>query len=262
MTQEALNTKEALSETRYLQRQTRAKLTGMLQQTNEAQEVGVATMEQLENQRRQLDRMQREAGRINEKLDETDKIANKLDFWALKWNNKRIAQSQARAELDRRLEEIDVHRKQQREKTLKKSPKKETGADRRRRRQKKQQKNGTTDKPFSRVPLVRNLDPTLDEDTKRELLQMEQDDQEIDNMLDHLDEDLGRIKEMTLEMGAEVGQHGEQVDKLNDDMDQVREKQFMANMRVKHFLGGKKWFRNHEKPTAPAMITPTIPLIG
>jgi hypothetical protein len=102
-----MNDQKALDETDRLQRETKAAISRMRRQATETHEVGVNTLENLQEQRQTVARMGNETDRLHANLDQTEKLQNKLSRWTLTFNRRR-AKKETKKELD--LEEAQQDR--------------------------------------------------------------------------------------------------------------------------------------------------------
>ena len=90
---------KVIQEASTIQQDTRAAIQRIQQRTTETQELGATTLEELQEQREQLHRIQDEGQRIEGQLKTAEKLQNRLSRWSLNFN-RGAARRQAQAITD------------------------------------------------------------------------------------------------------------------------------------------------------------------
>lgn len=221
-----------------MQVQARAAMNRIQVQTEETKEVASMTLEELREQRRQMELIELHSHSVVEKLNHTERLLNSFDRWSLKLRGKKRAKKEAKV--------IQAAAKaKSRENTMIRSTdpavatiKHENKAPRYPERKKE---------VLIKVTSVNCEDhKSMDEDDMAGLYRIEQNDKELDDILDLIDASLDGIKNLCLDMNKEVYFQNKNLESANETLERANKKQTVAIARIRGNLKGR-WLRSSRK---------------
>jgi Snare region anchored in the vesicle membrane C-terminus len=204
-------------------------------QLNETEQIGESTLDLLHKQRNTIASINDSTEALNDKLDHSNKLLNRFDLLAGHWygRNKRIARKEGKEAMkDMKLassRKTGVSAKQNPasfDVKIVESMKSELFMS-------KTSNNIQED--------VRKFDDTaivspLDEDVRNELNQIELRDSELDHVLDDMAESLERLANISTLMNDHAVQSDKNIDRVVTKLDQVNQKQFVVQRRLRRNL--------------------------
>ena len=233
-----MNDHATLDETSRLQNETKAAIARMRRQADETHQVGVATLENLQEQRQTIARVNNEAERLNTNLDRTEKLQNKLSRWTLTFNRKK-AQRQAKEDLG--LQETQKER-------LKSA--KTAGDKFKERLEQPRKQNEMTksilspetkkDRPETPSWKPQNKHTPLSRKQKEQLKEIEAADQAIDSALEGVDHQLDALLNIANQNAEEMRAQEPDLENIYDSVERAHQKQTTANIRARGFFTGRR----------------------
>jgi len=237
-----------------MQQDTKKSIERIKRQMADTHEVGATTLAELEEQRRQVERIQSEGDRAEEQLKTTERLQNKLSRWSLSFNGRA---ARKKANEARKHEEKQEQIKEERKERLRIEEEEESANNveiaphGKKKRETRRKKNKKGEEPKSKLKASNQksllygskagnspMDP--------ELRQLEDDDREINEDLDDVGNQLDELMDMAKAMGNEAESHGRGLDDFTEQMSDINHKQRVANNRTGRFLTGKVR-RDYEK---------------
>lgn len=260
---------EVLKESHRLQdetKQTLQRIQGQLQQT---EELGEYTLEGMKDQTNQMDVIILEGENTKDALQQSKKLHNKFDRWALNFGGRKRREAKKEAkeiqmamDRDRQIRQLQKEQKKNNKDmndiTFENSnmPSSSysstvlvdntnsmntpvTSSD-----QLVNQKKRTTAKERHLLQQQEKEFHPLDEDCKKSLEQLDQVDNEIDAMVDETAASLERLMTLSKSIQEESHVQTQKTNTMTETMDRVLDKQTKINARVKGALTGK-WKRRN-----------------
>jgi len=251
------NNKAAIEDAAAIQHETLEAIERMRQQASEAETIGVTTLAELQEQRRQLDRVMEENERVAAGLDKTTQLQDKMSRWALNFNRGAAKRDvQIAEEAERQRKELYEERMQKRlsdnssptppssSSTVDTVESTESGPVITKHGQsafvikRKKNKNANAAKAKG---LTYGLDKKgLDDETGKDLDRLADTDAVIDDHLEELGDQLDGLLDLTKCMNAEVKVQNRQLNEVDSQVDRNNQKQKIVNGRARRFLDGKK----------------------
>jgi hypothetical protein len=223
---------QAINEAEFMQTRSREAMERIQLQTEETKEVASLTLEELRQQRRQLEVIELQSHSLQAKLKQTDKLLNSFDRWALKLRGKKRAKQEAKGVLA-------GAKAKQATKSLTKSVdpavasiKNKVVAQKRPERKKEVLMKST-------YQHVEDRNPTMDEEDMAGLYRIDQNDKELDEMLDEIDASLDGIASLCLAMNEETHFQSKNLESVGKIVESSNEKQAVAITRVRSNLTGR-----------------------
>lgn len=229
---------QAIMEAEAMQGQARAAMERIQVQTEETKEVASMTLEELREQRRQLEFIELHSHSVEAKLNQTERLQNSFDRWSLNLRGKKRAKKEAKVVLA-------GAKAKSRENSMIRSMdpvvitiKNDNKAPKRPERNKEVLIQFTSANSEDRNP--------MDEDDMAGLYRIDQNDKELDDMLDLIDASLDGIKNLCLDMNEEVHSQDKNLTSASKTVERANEKQAVAITRVRGNLTGR-WLRASRK---------------
>jgi hypothetical protein len=228
-----------LDEATRLQEETIDALKRIQDHVGDAEEEGALTLEQLRRQHVVAGRALDEADRLNEGLDETKRLQNKLSRWTLTFGKGR-----ERDPLATRPRSSGA--------TLKVTSKSEQTKPKGKTAKSRQQGKENRAKEFdSQDDILKGVTP---DNYNEEFQKISDNDREIDGMLDETAEILGRLEKLSQDIEQEVSLQGETINQMENKLETAHDKQEAANSRARRFLTGKWRRQGDQMPTVERAI--------
>ena len=247
---------KVIQEASTIQQDTRAAIQRIQQRTTETQELGATTLEELQEQREQLHRIQDEGQRIEGQLKTAEKLQNRLSRWSLNFN-RGAARRQAQAITDFEKERDMI--KQKRREMSNASSITATGGNstksssnnqqpevvitphggrrRTRGRSRKAENETREDNKGAHKGLLYGTQQNGAMDP--ELQKLAGEDDEIDRELDKLGDQLDDLFHLATTIGGEANAQSSGLREFTDKMAEVNHQQRVVNNRTGRFLSGR-----------------------
>lgn len=221
---------QALKEAADLQSKSKDAAVRMQQRLQETQDMGVTTLEELYERRRQLEAIEAETDRMHHTLDETEEMQTKLGGWfSFDW----LLPSHKTMRSVEEHTAIGVGTSSNNEPTSTRNPKKLWKKLHLTRRPNNEK---VAVEPEAPKGLLDGVDVEKS-DYKEELKALDRRDKELDNHLDTIGLQLEHLTAMAEEIGQETNRQTDQMGNLKDNMIDVHFRQYEAIDRTKQFLG-------------------------
>jgi Snare region anchored in the vesicle membrane C-terminus len=201
---------------------------------NETEELGTQTLDELQKQRHTISSIQNSTESTDAKLDHTHKLLNRFDRWAGHWygRNKRMAEREGK----QALKELKLVDNQKFKNTENRQPT-GTGYNGKRIEDMKSELFDSSKRSNAaeliQKPEDKLITSPLDDETKEELQQIDERGKELDNLLTGMAESLDRLSQMSTTLHNEATQSSHSIDKIETKLDQVNQKQFVAQRRLR-----------------------------
>ena len=234
--------KETLEEASDIQRRTKDSIERIQQNAAATKEVGITTLEELETQRRTLERIQLEGDRTENNLKTAERLQNKLSRWSLAFNRKAARKTAEKArDHEEEMEQKKVERNQRLEPEQAPSVEEEViitkhGKGKKEMRKSKKKKKDSETPARAKGPKSHQRLYSGDDS---DLQKLDEEDQEINEGLDVIGSQLDEIMNMAEAMGSETKAHGRGLDDVTDQMTEMNHQQRVVNNRTGRFLSGK-----------------------
>ena len=212
------------------------------QQLTETEEVGVLTGDEIRNQNKTMTHIQDSADMTNAKLDHTHKLLNQYDRWAFHWygRNKRQARQEGKQSINEKKLVDKQNQKQQLSKIDSKKPPVDHYSNNEAKRSQLFPSSGQSRmRIVNSIPIDVDGDTVaspIDEETKDYLLHIEAQDEVLDNVLNGMVESLDRLSQISKTMKDDIHQGSQQMDQVTKKVDQVNQKQIVAQGRLRRNL--------------------------
>ena len=252
-----LNTNaKVIQEASNIQQDTKAAIRRMQAQAAETKEVGATTLEELENQRAQMYRIQDEGDRVQGQLKTAERLQNRLSRWSLNFNG-RAARKQAQTMTDhekakdatkQKRREIEAERAESKEKAQEQAVPVVTPHGRGK-KNRKNSKKGEADDSKPKKATSKGLLYGTKGETDPDLQRLADEDAEIDEGLDMVSDQLDDLMQMAESMGSEARAQTRGLNDFTDQMAEVNHQQRVVNNRTGRFLSGKVR-KNYESESA------------
>ena len=215
--------RQVLDDAQDLQRRSKESVRRTQEQISQTHELGATTLEELQAQRRQLERVEDSTDQVDAQLDKTGRLLNRFDRWAGNWrgNNKREARKEAKSEVakleprdktqNETMESIDIRA---RNSTVKSA------------------RSSRSTKPAVQVEKGGKAEK-LDRDSQTQLDEIQRDDQDLDGMLDDLGGALDQLTQLSTDMRQETLQSSKAMDRTTDKIAQTQRKQATVMGRLR-----------------------------
>uniref|UniRef100_A0A7S2GWX9 t-SNARE coiled-coil homology domain-containing protein n=1 Tax=Helicotheca tamesis TaxID=374047 RepID=A0A7S2GWX9_9STRA len=227
---------EVLGEADILQRKTKESVIRLQNQADQMEILADGTIEQLKEQRHQMDRIQLDVDSTDEELVKSKKLLNRFGKWSGHWagRDKRAAKAEA---------EASIKRDQKREKVFRRI-KGVPSSMKLKRRDSSDLKNGKLKVKSIRkaeTPITPTNDigkeeiDKLDDEEREGLAKIKKNDNEIDQMLDHVSSSLDTLASLSLIMREETQMQTTKLEEVNADVTKTTKDFYEVNSRMRRF---------------------------
>jgi Snare region anchored in the vesicle membrane C-terminus len=206
-------------------------------QLRETEQIGELTLDVLQEQRKTIASIDDSTEALNDKLDHSNKLLNRFDLWAGHWygRNKRIARKEGKQALK------DMKLTSSVKGTVKVTEKQNPTKYDARIVESMRSELFMSQNANSIQGGMRKLEDSpfvlpLDENTRNELKQIELRDSELDHVLDDMAESLDRLANISKLMKDDAVQSKTNIEKAIVQVDQLNEKQFVVQRRLRRNL--------------------------
>lgn len=240
------NNKEACEDAAAIQEDTLEALERIRMQAAETESLGVTTLEELHEQRRQMDRIMEDGDRVKDQLKTTEQLQNKMSRWALNFNKKAAKKEVKEAALANKLKaEVRAERDTNVASSGTLGTVESTGSasvvpkHKSAYVVKRKKKNNKNVQPATNKGVAYGV-TNVDEETNEDLNRLAETDAVIDRHLSGVGAQLDGLLELTKEMNTEIKAHDRKLDDVSKQVEEVNVKQKVVNSRARRFLTGKK----------------------
>mmetsp|Transcript_33370 Transcript_33370/g.44244 ORF Transcript_33370/g.44244 Transcript_33370/m.44244 type:complete len:241 (-) Transcript_33370:137-859(-) len=231
---------QVLGEAKTIQQKTRDSILRTQAQINESEIIGGETLQQLREQREQVGRIQCDIDQTDESLIKTKKMMNRFDKWSFHFSgkNRRAAAAEANESMKRDKKRRSIVKR------MKSLP----GSIKQSRRGSDLTKNGSLI-----VKSVKSADSNdvrggggvgysqedvdkLDAESKAGLADIKKNDDDIDQMLDHVAFSLDKLTALSMSIQEETRAQTKVLEEMDDGMDGVTKDFREVNGRIRRYV--------------------------